>query len=67
VPSTPRVTVNVVPATFVTSTTSSEAVSASRIAVHGVVFGNPDRAVTVIDVATFDADPARVVSTAVEE
>jgi hypothetical protein len=51
----------------VTSTTSSEAVSASRIAVHGVVFGNPDRAVTVIDVATFDADPARVVSTAVEE
>jgi hypothetical protein len=67
VPSTPRVTVNVVPETPVTSTTSSEAVSGSRIAVHGVDTGYPDKAVASIEVAELLAGAAKVVATAVDE
>jgi hypothetical protein len=51
----------------VTSTTSSEAVSGSIIAVHGVDTGYPDKAVTVIEVVELLAEPDRVVATAVDE
>jgi hypothetical protein len=67
VPSTPRVTVNVRPAAAETSTTSSEAVSGSMIAVNGNWFGYPDKAVTVIEVAELFTEADRVVATAVEE
>jgi hypothetical protein len=51
----------------VTVTTSSEAVSASRIAVHGVWAGNPDKAATVIEVVELLAEADNVVATAVDE
>jgi hypothetical protein len=59
--------VRVVPDTLVTVTTSSEAVSASRIAVHGVWAGNPDKAATVIEVVELLAEADNVVATAVDE
>jgi hypothetical protein len=59
--------VRVVPDTLVTVTTSSEAVSGSRIAVHGVDTGNPDKAVTVIEVVELFAEADNVVATAVDE
>jgi hypothetical protein len=66
VPSTPRVTVNVVPATAVTSITSSEAVSESTIIVNGAA-GYPVVEDTVSVVADDVIPPVKVVATAADE
>jgi hypothetical protein len=67
VPSSPRITVSVVPAADSTVITSRVASSGEMISVYGYVTGNPDTEVTVIEVVTALMPPSREVSTAVLE